>query len=115
MPKNQVANVLLAHQAKGGGMDISRTARGIARTAARELLGPLLETACARLCAVLRRAFDIAYERQQLLQGVPRTVTEAPAPGTWHRCDNSHMTDVITLQRLSSATVCCLQQVMATI
>ena len=44
-------------------------AQGIARSAARELLGPLLDTACARLGFVLRRAFDIASERQHLLRG----------------------------------------------
>ena len=62
-------NVLLAHKAKGSGVNTGRAAQGIACSAARELLGPLLDTACARLGFVLRRAFDIASERQHLLQG----------------------------------------------
>ena len=63
-------NVLLAHKTKGSGVNTGRAAQGIARSAARELLGPLLDTACARLGFVLRQAFDIASQRQHLLQGL---------------------------------------------
>ncbi len=61
-----MANVLLA---KGSGLNIAHAAQGIARSVARELLSPLLDAACARLGFVLRRAYDVACERQQLLEG----------------------------------------------
>lgn len=75
VPREKVVNVLLAHKAKGSGVNTGRAAQGIARSAARELLGPLLDTACARLGFVLRRAFDIASERQHLLRGWRRCQT----------------------------------------
>ena len=65
--REKVANVLLA---KGSGLNIAHAAQGIARSVARELLSPLLDAACARLGFVLRRAYDVACERQQLLEGV---------------------------------------------
>lgn len=64
--REKVANVLLA---KGSGVNITLAARGIARSVARELLSPMLDAACARLGFVLRRAYDVACERQQLLEG----------------------------------------------
>ena len=64
--REKVANVLLA---KGSGLNIAHAARGIARSVARELLSPLMDAACARLGFVLRRAYDVACERQQLLEG----------------------------------------------
>lgn len=65
-----MANVLLAHKVKGGSDGCHRASQDIARGAARELLGPLLDTACARLACVLRRAFDIAVDTQTLTQGM---------------------------------------------
>lgn len=44
-------------------MASSRAAEDIARQTAREVLGPLLDTACARLAFVLRRVFEIAADR----------------------------------------------------
>ena len=65
-----MANVLLALRVKGGPSEgAHRAAQDIARQAARDLLGPLLDTACARLGSVLRRAFDIAADVQTLAAG----------------------------------------------
>ena len=54
----------LPSRRNGGGS--SKAAEELARCAARDALGPLLDAACARLAAVLRRAFDIAAEQAQL-------------------------------------------------
>ena len=66
--RDKVANVLLATKGRASGGE-AHTAQGLARSIARELLGPLLETACSRLASLLRHAFDIAAEIQQILQG----------------------------------------------
>lgn len=60
--KDKVANVLLPQRARGGADSALLAAQEIARSSAREVLSPLLDTACARLSAVLRRAFDIAVD-----------------------------------------------------
>ena len=60
--KDKVANVLLPQRARGGANSALLAAQEIARSSAREVLSPLLDTACARLSAVLRRAFDIAVD-----------------------------------------------------
>ena len=68
--RDRVANVLLALRVKGGPSEgAHRAAQDIARQSARDLLGPLLDTACARLGSVLRRAFDIAADVQTLAAG----------------------------------------------
>ncbi len=64
--------------AKGSGVNIALAARGIARSVARELLSPMLDAACARLGFVLRRAYDVACERQQLLEGTHLLQTRDP-------------------------------------
>ena len=51
----------------GGG--VGKAAEELARGAAREALGPLLDAACTRLGAVVKRAFDIAAEQAQLQRG----------------------------------------------
>lgn len=51
----------------GGG--VTKAAEELARGAAREALGPLLDAACARLGAVVKRAYDIAAEQTQLQRG----------------------------------------------
>lgn len=66
--KDKVANVLLASKGRGASGGPAHTAQDLARNIARELLGPLLETACSRLASLLRHAFDIAADSQQLLQ-----------------------------------------------
>lgn len=66
--RDKVANVLLASKGRATG-GAAHTAQGLARSIARELLGPLLETACSRLASLLRHAFDIAAESQAILQG----------------------------------------------
>lgn len=61
--------MLLASKGRGASGGPAHTAQDLARNIARELLGPLLETACSRLASLLRHAFDIAADSQQLLQG----------------------------------------------
>ena len=68
MARDRVANMLLAYSGRGGG-GCARAAEELARGAAKEALGPLLDAACGRLGAVVRRAFDIAAEQGQLLKG----------------------------------------------
>jgi hypothetical protein len=60
--RDRIANVLLAYKGKNNLGGAARAAEDIARSTARELLKPLLETACARLAFVLRRALDIAAD-----------------------------------------------------
>lgn len=60
---DRVANLLLAYKGRSAFMAPSRAAEDIARQMAREVLGPLLDTACARLAFVLRRVFEIAADR----------------------------------------------------
>lgn len=50
----------------------ARAASELARTAARTLLAPLLGTACSRLAACLRRAFEVAAEGPSVSSGAPR-------------------------------------------
>ncbi|KAK9832230.1 hypothetical protein WJX74_003725 [Apatococcus lobatus] len=70
--KDKVANVLLPQRARGGADSALLAAQEIARSSAREVLSPLLDTACARLSAVLRRAFDIAVDSaSQSAEGTP--------------------------------------------
>lgn len=66
--RDKVANMLLAYKGRNGG-GISKVAEELARSAARETLGPLLDMACTRLGAVVRRAYDIAAEQAQLQRG----------------------------------------------
>jgi hypothetical protein len=67
--RDKVANVLLARRGRGQSNGTVCAAEDIARATAKELLGPLLDTACARLGFVLRRSFEIAAERTQLTRG----------------------------------------------
>lgn len=48
---------------------MGRAAEELARGAAREALGPLLDAACARLGAVVKRAYDIAADQAQHQRG----------------------------------------------
>lgn len=66
--RDRVANILLAFKSRNGG-GVAKAAEELARGAAREALGPLLDAACARLGAVVKRAFDIAAEQSQLQRG----------------------------------------------
>ena len=61
--------MLLAYKAKSRGMSTGRAAEEIARSTARELLAPLLDTVCTRLGFLLRHTFDIAAERLQSVSG----------------------------------------------
>ena len=69
LPRDKVANLLLAYSSRNGSGGVAKAAEELARTAAREALGPLLDTACARLGAVVKRAYDIAAEQTQLQRG----------------------------------------------
>eukprot|EP00877_Chromochloris_zofingiensis_P001237 jgi/Chrzof1/11113/Cz05g24080.t1 len=61
--RDRVANVLLAYKGKNNLGGAARAAEDIARQTAKELLGPLLDTACTRLGFVLRRSLDIAADK----------------------------------------------------
>lgn len=61
--RDRIANVLLARKGRDNVGGAARAAEDIARQAARELLGPILNAACARLAFVLRRTADVAAER----------------------------------------------------
>lgn len=60
--RDKVANVLLAYKGKNNYGGPARAAEDIARQSAREMLGPLLDTACRRLGFVIRRVVDIAAD-----------------------------------------------------
>lgn len=55
--------MLLARKGRDNVGGAARAAEDIARQAAREMLAPLLDAACARLAFVLRRSVDAAAER----------------------------------------------------
>ncbi|KAJ9518676.1 hypothetical protein QJQ45_018742 [Haematococcus lacustris] len=71
---DRVANLLLAYKGRSAYMASSRAAEDIARQMAREVLGPLLDMACARLAFVLRRMFDIAVDRATALGSSKETL-----------------------------------------
>lgn len=60
--KDRIANMLLANRSRGHASNAVAAAEDIARATARKMLAPLLDTACARLAAVMRHVFDIAAE-----------------------------------------------------
>jgi hypothetical protein len=60
------ATVMLPSRNGGG---VGKAAEELARGAAREALEPLLAAACARLGAVVKRAYDIAAEQAQQQRG----------------------------------------------
>eukprot|EP00798_Chlamydomonas_sp_ICE-L_P023671 gene23671-9206_t len=60
---DRVANMLLAYKGRNNFMATSRAAEDIARQTAKEVLGPLLDTACSRMAFVIRRMFEIAADR----------------------------------------------------
>ncbi|KAL4853400.1 Dynamin-related protein 5A [Chlorella vulgaris] len=66
--RDRVANILLAYKSRNGG-GVGKAAEELARGAAREALEPLLAAACARLGAVVKRAYDIAAEQAQQQRG----------------------------------------------
>eukprot|EP00873_Tetraselmis_striata_P043070 jgi/Tetstr1/463334/TSEL_008257.t1 len=61
--KDRVANLLLAQRSRGQATGAVAAAEDIARATARKMLAPLLETACARLAAVMRKVFEIAADQ----------------------------------------------------
>ncbi|KAF5204691.1 Dynamin-related protein 5a [Thalictrum thalictroides] len=61
--REKVANILLAHAGRGGG--ITEAAAEIARATARSWLALLLDISCDRLAYVLVNLFDLAIERNR--------------------------------------------------
>ena len=88
--RDKVANVLLASKGRATG-GAAHTAQGLARSIARELLGPLLETACSRL---LRHAFDIAAESQAILQGHLLHALHLPSLGLLNLAEDSLKSEI---------------------
>lgn len=72
--QNKMANVLLAYKGRNRFGGYGQAAEDIARSTAREALGPLLDAACARLANVLRRCYDISSEKG-VLTGLGRHST----------------------------------------
>ncbi len=68
--------LMLASKGRGAAGGPAHTAQDLARSIARELLSPLLDTACCRLASLLRHAFEIAADSQQLLQGDAFDITQ---------------------------------------
>eukprot|EP00887_Chlorella_sp_A99_P005155 scaffold40.g5155.t1 len=62
LPRDKIANILLAYKSRSGSGGAAKAAEELARCAARDALGPLLDASCARLGAVVKRAYDIAAE-----------------------------------------------------
>lgn len=66
VPRDRVANMLLAYKSRGSSVGAAaKAAEELARGAAKDALGPLLDATCARLCRIIVRAFDIAAEQAQ--------------------------------------------------
>ncbi|GFH29331.1 dynamin-type G domain-containing protein [Haematococcus lacustris] len=109
---DRVANLLLAYKGRSAYMASSRAAEDIARQMAREVLGPLLDMACARLAFVLRRMFDIAVDRATALVRptgangltIPETpapaANPAPVPGPGRMLDNTPSKRAVKSQRV---------------
>ena len=65
VPRDQVANMLLAQRSRGDGAGAAaRAAEELARAAARQAVGPLLDAVCARLGCIVRRAYEISAEME---------------------------------------------------
>ena len=60
---DRVANLLLAYKGRSSAFAPGRAAEDIARQTARDALGPLLDTACARLAFVLRKVVEASSDR----------------------------------------------------
>ncbi len=60
---DRVANLLLAYKGRSSSFAPGRAAEDIARQTARDVLGPLLDTACARLAHVLKRVVEASSDR----------------------------------------------------
>lgn len=67
IPRDQVANMLLAQRSRGDGAGApARAAEELARSAARQALGPVLDAVCVRLSCIIRRAYEIAAEMEAI-------------------------------------------------
>lgn len=63
MSNDRLRNIMYAYKGKHHNGGAAKAAEDIARQAAKEALGPLLDAACVRLAFILRRLFDIAADR----------------------------------------------------
>ncbi len=63
MSSDRLRNIMYAYKGKHHTGGSAKAAEDIARQAAKEALGPLLDAACIRLSAILRRLYDIAADR----------------------------------------------------
>jgi len=67
IPRDQVTNMLLAQRSRGDGAGApARAAEELARSAARQALGPVLDAVCVRLSCIIRCAYKIAAEMEAL-------------------------------------------------
>jgi hypothetical protein len=65
IPRDQVTNILLAQRSRGDGAGApARAAEELARSAARQALGPVLDAVCVRLGCIIRCAYEIAAEME---------------------------------------------------
>ncbi|KAG2439371.1 hypothetical protein HXX76_004729 [Chlamydomonas incerta] len=69
MSNDRLRNIMYAYKGKHHNGGAAKAAEDIARQAAKEALGPLLDAACVRLAFILRRLFDIAADRAAATMG----------------------------------------------
>ncbi len=63
MSSDRLRNIMYAYKGKHHSGGHAKVAEDIARQAAKEALGPLLDAACIRLSYILKRLYDIAADR----------------------------------------------------
>ncbi|GLC43138.1 hypothetical protein PLESTM_001434900 [Pleodorina starrii] len=69
MSSDRLRNIMYAYKGKHHTGGPTKAAEDIARQAAKEALGPLLDAACIRLSFILRRLYDIAADRAAATMG----------------------------------------------
>ncbi|KAG2498836.1 hypothetical protein HYH03_003029 [Edaphochlamys debaryana] len=69
MSNDRLRNIMYAYKGKHHSGGTAKAAEDIARQAAKEALGPLLDAACIRLAFILRRLYDIAADRAAATMG----------------------------------------------
>ncbi|KXZ53084.1 hypothetical protein GPECTOR_8g76 [Gonium pectorale] len=69
MSNDRIRNIMYAYKGKHHNGGTAKAAEDIARLAAKEALGPLLDAACIRLAFILRRLYDIAADRAAATMG----------------------------------------------
>ncbi|GIL90629.1 hypothetical protein Vretimale_15765 [Volvox reticuliferus] len=69
MSSDRLRNIMYAYKGKHLTGGPTKAAEDVARQAAKEALGPLLDAACIRLSFILRRLYDIAADRAAATMG----------------------------------------------